>query len=112
MDMVNRVSTSTTWVAKDTAAIESCERKSSMIASDTGTNANTKFCSVIGRISEISFFLKDVSLICVMFKNLSYFPYSFKQKWNSNAKPDKKQILFEKFIDIYASKKTIKIKYF
>jgi len=47
-----------------------------------------------------------------MFKNLSYFPYSFKQKWNSNAKPDKKQILFEKFIDIYASKKTIKIKYF
>ena len=74
MDITNKVSTSTTCVARDTAAIESCERKSSMMASDTGTNANTKFCSVIGRISEMSFFLNDVSLICVMCQIYPIFP--------------------------------------
>ena len=63
-----------------------------MTASDTGTNANTKFCSVIGSISEMSFFLKDVSFTFSINKNLSYFPKNFKQNWNSNAKKGKKQI--------------------
>ena len=63
-----------------------------MTASDTGTSAKTKFCSVIGSISEMSFFLKDVSFTFSINKNLSYFPMNFKQNWNSNAKIGKKQI--------------------
>ena len=66
MDSVNSVSTNGTFYASDTEVIASCERFRSITASDTGTSAQTKFCSVIGSIREISFFLNVVSVSIVM----------------------------------------------
>ena len=66
MESVNSVSTKGTFDASDTAVIASCERSNSIRASDTGTSAQTKFCSVIGSIREISFFLNVVSFPKVM----------------------------------------------
>ena len=66
IERVNSVRTNGTFDARETDVIASCERSKSITASDTGTSAQTKFCSVIGSISEISFFLNVVSFFSVM----------------------------------------------
>jgi hypothetical protein len=60
---IKRLRTNITWVARDTADMAFWLKAASITVSDRGTSANIKFCSVMGRIREISLFVKVLSFV-------------------------------------------------